>query len=540
MDGKGDGPAVVGPNARKLEVENRADDDVMIVHRNMFAAFLFWFQSWFIPGLGMFCESYFIFSIGNITPIFQQEYPDCFSTYKKCAHNLINDTTYVQVAFIIVGMLTLGYIADRIGRKWGSVTTASFMFIGGILLTASGGVGIRNWLICFTVAQAVFAYGVGGEYPIASSTASERAEASKNLRFRRGEMVVCTFAMQGWGNFINVVVLIVLLCIFGQNHGAPYNHSSLGAVWRLSFGLGLIPITAMLIYRIFVLPESKVWSKEQKKEESGAYNWLLVKHYWHRLAGTALSWFFWDVSFYGNKLFQSTFIKIISPKANLVDTLLWTLLNSGVALIGYYFAAFTIDKRWCGRLRMQLNGFIWVFVLFLICSVRYHSLISKNHIHAFQFLYFFSSFWGQFGPNCTTWLLAGEVFPTDVRATAHGIGAAVGKAGALLAAVLFNYINNQSKFYVCAFCNLAGFVVTFLWVPDIMRMDLREGDRRWAYLLSGRGHEYHGEAVNPVNLSVWEKYVLRLHKNYDPEADRASLKVGNDMMGPNKTGAPVV
>ena len=35
-----------------------------------------------------------------------------------------------------------------------------------------------------------------GEYPLASSSASERAEANKALRFRRGEMVVCTFTMQ--------------------------------------------------------------------------------------------------------------------------------------------------------------------------------------------------------------------------------------------------------------------------------------------------------------------------------------------------------
>jgi hypothetical protein len=42
----------------------------------------------------------------------------------------------------------------------------------------------------------VFGYGVGGEYPLASSSASERAEANRALRFRRGEMVVCTFTMQ--------------------------------------------------------------------------------------------------------------------------------------------------------------------------------------------------------------------------------------------------------------------------------------------------------------------------------------------------------
>lgn len=45
-------------------------------------------------------------------------------------------------------------------------------------------------------AQFIYGYGVGGEYPLASSSAAERAEANKALRFRRGEMIVCTFAMQ--------------------------------------------------------------------------------------------------------------------------------------------------------------------------------------------------------------------------------------------------------------------------------------------------------------------------------------------------------
>lgn len=38
----------------------------------------------------------------------------------------------------------------------------------------------------------------------------------------------------------------------------------------------------------------------------------------------------------------------------------WTLLNSTVALVGYYFAAFTIDRPWMGRTRMQSMGFAWM------------------------------------------------------------------------------------------------------------------------------------------------------------------------------------
>lgn len=57
------------------------------------------------------------------------------------------------MAGIILGMLLMGFIADQIGRKWGSVLTSAFMFIGGILLTASSGKTIQGWAIMFAVAQ---------------------------------------------------------------------------------------------------------------------------------------------------------------------------------------------------------------------------------------------------------------------------------------------------------------------------------------------------------------------------------------------------
>ena len=31
-----------------------------------------------MPGLGMFNESYYIFSVGNIKPIWTEEYPSCW------------------------------------------------------------------------------------------------------------------------------------------------------------------------------------------------------------------------------------------------------------------------------------------------------------------------------------------------------------------------------------------------------------------------------------------------------------------------------
>ena len=41
-------------------------------------------------------------------------------------------------------------------------------------------------------------------------------------------------------------------------------------------------------------------------------------------------------------------------------------------------------------------------------------------------------FFLNFGPNATTFVIPGEVFPTRYRSTAHGISAALGKLGAII------------------------------------------------------------------------------------------------------------
>ena len=46
---------------------------------------------------------------------------------------------YIQIVEIICGMVTIGYLGDRIGRKWGSVTTVSLMCVGAVLLTVQNG-----------------------------------------------------------------------------------------------------------------------------------------------------------------------------------------------------------------------------------------------------------------------------------------------------------------------------------------------------------------------------------------------------------------
>jgi hypothetical protein len=110
------------------------------------------------------------------------------------------------------------------------------------------------------------------------------------------------------------------------------------------------------------------------------------------------------------------------------------------------------------------------------------------------------------------------VYPTPIRATAHGFSAAIGKCGALTAAILYNYLSTQGIFYVVPWWGLLGALVTWLFIPDTTGLDLKEQERRWAFIREGREHDYHGIAIHPKHLSVWERF-RGVGKNYDADLD---------------------
>ncbi|KAI3423024.1 hypothetical protein D9Q98_010708 [Chlorella vulgaris] len=134
----------------------------------------------------------------------------------------------------------------------------------------------------------------------------------------------------------------------------------------------------------------------------------------------------------------------------------------------------------------------------------------------FQTLYFMSSFFNQFGPNCTSFLVAGEVYPTDVRAFFHGISAASGKVGAIMAASIFSQVDTVTTFYASAGAGVAGALLTWLFLPDTTGLDLSEIDRMHRYMLADKVEHYHGDAIKPRHLSLYEKW-----RGYGKLADSA-------------------
>lgn len=112
-----------------------------------------WLKESAWPGMGLFGESYLLFSVGTLKPIWTILYPDCFagSSYvvedgndydgghdeygdgvPVCSDGLLHSVTYSVVLGVILGMSALGTFANRIGRRAGSILTASLMAFGAL------------------------------------------------------------------------------------------------------------------------------------------------------------------------------------------------------------------------------------------------------------------------------------------------------------------------------------------------------------------------------------------------------------------------
>eukprot|EP00121_Abeoforma_whisleri_P014439 Awhi_evm1s13315 len=552
-----------------LEERNNNDNwnsttEVQPIKIDSLASWWKWMLSWNVPGFGMFLESFLIFSTGQIKSIWKSAYPTCWSADKNpkcpnlvqcdgifnghnaqtladwcnadgsypsdqlCEEGVLDSISYSEFAGIMLGMMIISLIADKLGRRIGSITTALIMLLGAILMTLSMPfAGLNIMFIWFTTAFFIYGFGVGGEYPVSGSSATERSQRYSPSS-ERGKEVALTFSLQGMGAVAGSLVVTILLVITNQSspdcsessdtNEFGYDPRKLEIVWRVVYGIGSIMALMSLLHRFFCLKESEVWKDMKKKQhqrkkaqtgtksthdstilkKSFGYDldntWDLysvsIRYYWPRLLATAGCWFLWDVCFYGNKLYSAEIFAQMVPDGNLISINLYILLNNVVAWIGYFGSAAAEESDY------NYSALGW-FLFFLLA------------------LYLLSSFFGQFGPNVTTYVTAAELYPTAIRSSCHGISAFFGKAGALFATILFGYFTVQNIFLTCAVVAGIGFVFTFIFLPNAANFNLIENDRYLEAILRNEETEYHGECRNPKycsNFEIWRGWC----KDYDP------------------------
>lgn len=130
------------------------------------------------------------------------------------------------------------------------------------------------------------------------------SHADKSDRLHRGRRTVGAFLLQGWGQFWNQAVLIILLLIFNGKGSGPYSVGTGQAVYRLSFAFIAVFILWLLYYRIWRMKGSqsdKAVRRAKAKNNVSGYDIkslkLTLRFFWHRLIATAIGWFCNDVSF---------------------------------------------------------------------------------------------------------------------------------------------------------------------------------------------------------------------------------------------------
>ena len=415
----------------------------------------------FTAGMGFFTDAYDLFIIGSALVFLKPEWH-------------LNDT---QIAFLgsisliaaFLGAFIFGRLADVVGRKRIYGLEALLMVIGGLACAFAPSFA---WLLVFRVIL-----GIGGDYPMSAVLMSEYANAKK-----RGALTSLVFGMQGLGLAFGPVVALTL-----EASGLPPD-----SIWRIMFAVGALPPMAVLYLRR-TMPESPrfkalvrgdvddaardiaIYSTgqletrvEQKTQPSriSLGQMLSNPQYLLLILGTGGAWFLNDYAFYGNAISTPEIIKMLAPSSSTITGSAWALIIFSIfAVPGYLASIFFMDA--IGHRRLQWIGFAVMAVAFGAMGLMPDI---THEVAPFLFLYGISFFFIEFGPNCTTFVIPAEVFPTSIRTTGHGMAAGIGKFGAFVGTFVFPFISAEGGIKGAMLFSsgvaILGVILTKLTLPE--------------------------------------------------------------------------
>ncbi|KAI1799865.1 phosphate permease [Daldinia bambusicola] len=496
-----------------------------------------------VAGIGFFTDSYDIFAVSLLNTMLGIVYYPQLGKLPTSSDNAIKLSTS---AGTVVGQLVFGWLADHVGRKrmYGlELIIIIFATLGQALSSGSPSVNIVGLIIFWRVLLGV---GIGGDYPLSSIITSEFATTKW-----RGAMMGAVFAMQGIGQLVCAFVMLFVTLGFKEALSVAakttecdgYCAVAVDKMWRTLIGFGAVPACIALYYRL-TIPETPRYTfdigrdVEKAADDVKAYisgkreghpddiariqardaaqaqmtvpkaSWSdFCRHYsipknGLLLFGTAGSWFMLDVAFYGLSLNNAVILEVIGYSTKNAKNTYEILYNTAIgnliivlagAVPGYWVSVATLDTL--GRKTIQMGGFIILTILFVVMGFAYNH-ISSNGLLA---IYVLAQFFFNFGPNMTTFIVPGEVFPTRYRSTSHGISAASGKVGSIIGQGAISILRTRGAtkdndapwmdhvLEIYALFMLLG-IVTTVFIPETKRKTLEE--------LSGED-QYAGPPVGP-------------------------------------------
>lgn len=433
---------------------------------------------WSLATAGKLFEGMIVFMQGVALPLITREF--ALTDVDK------GFVTAATLAGILFGALFLGGLADRLGRKPVFIGEMVLLLIALLVASAAPGKGV------LIVSLFVIGLALGADYPTAHMVISESIPSAI-----RGRLVLGAFSFQAIGAVLGTAIASVVLSSMSSSPNAL-------DAWRVFFLVPVVPVAAVVWGRLF-LPESSHWLVsrglpdkaekqlrkllnrqnlslagvdrfEQISSEQRSHDWskLFRGKYRRSTVLASVPWFLQDLSTYGIGIFTPVIIATAFGEKSHETTVAALIHNDmigarGTALIDVGFlvgiaVAIVLADRW-GRIPLQVVGFIGCSAgLFLAGLGGSGSSINLPLVVA-GFLIF--QFMTNFGPNATTYLLAGEVFPTKIRGLGAGFAAASGKVGAVITAFFFPTLlqvwGTEKLLMVLVVTSLLGAVVTWLY-----------------------------------------------------------------------------
>ncbi|KAI6018363.1 major facilitator superfamily domain-containing protein [Pisolithus marmoratus] len=450
-----------------------------------------------IAGVGFFLDAYDLFIINPVSTMLQyrlyggNSLPNNLQGVLKASANIGS----------VVGQFLFGYMADALGRKaiYGKelmlIIFATIMCIS----CPTNDLSSDGALIWLTVFRVILGIGVGGDYPMSASVASDRAVIRK-----RGTLLAYIFANQGWGSLVGSLATIIVLACYKHVMNDEGETSKVDGVWRIVVGLSLIPAFGTLYQRL-TLPEAerykrakrgtitetddikeikdvKVSSLNESDEDTHAdiqqkaHFGEFIEYFseWRHakiLIGTCTCWFLLDIAFYGINLNQNVVLQTIGydGKTGTAWEKLFKISTGNIIITALGFVPGMANVFSAGR-SFKFKGFLMTALFLGILAGKFTSLNNASFIVCFALLQFFFNF----GPNATTYCYPAEVFPTKYRASAHGVSAACGKAGAIISALVFNTLTSSigtpAVLWIFFACSITGAGFTLL-LPEVAGRD---------------------------------------------------------------------
>jgi MFS transporter, putative metabolite transport protein len=348
------------------------------------------------------------------------------------------------LAGAFAGGLLGGPLADRFGRK------AIYLLDMATFLVAALASGFAWDITSLVALRFVLGLGVGADYPLSATYLIEFLP-----RARRGRITVWVFALWMGGAAVSSAVGLAMLPM-GEH------------AWRFMLASGAIPALAILWLRKN-LPESPRWylrrgrvkeavavlarlvptlgeaerrdliEAEQLHQQTPLASWfeLFSRTYIRRTLFITLPWFLFDIMGYSFGIYAPLLLLGLGLHGNAQSVIGNTLLDV-VAIIGTALLAVSIER--VGRLRAQIWGFVGsVIGLLLVWVFALHGPPPLAVLAIGLLLWQVAI---SYGPANTCWIFPVELYPTELRASAHGLATAVSRVGALVAVFLLPLVQS--------------------------------------------------------------------------------------------------